>query len=210
MTHSVIGHSGITMGDVSSEPFAWTHEKTRVEFDGRELVINDKRLPLDEIDRLARMLERSTAQGSWNRLDCQEHFLAHGKETAVRFRGNAATEEWGPWRPLWDQLDALIRDEIQPRLLGRTLRQIVDTGSAEIGGGRANGRGRFTVTAEGFEARTMFSKPVAWASIVSMSGGDIEILTQGPDGKQRKRRLGLLAMEWDAWAFPFLWQYYRG
>jgi len=26
----------------------------------------------------------------------------------------------------------------------------------------ANGRGRFTVTAEGFEARTMFSKPVAW------------------------------------------------
>ena len=104
----------------------------------------------------------------------------------------------------------MIRDEIQPRLLGRTLRQIVDTGSAEIGGGRANGRGRFTVTPEGFEARTMFSKPVAWASIVSMSGDDIEILTQGPDGKQRKRRLGLLAMEWDAWAFPFLWQYYRG
>jgi len=84
------------MWDVSSEPFAWTHEKTRVEFDGRELVINDKRLPLDEKDRLARMLERSTAQGSWNRLDCQEHFLAHGKRTALRFRGGAATEEWGP------------------------------------------------------------------------------------------------------------------
>lgn len=205
-----MGYGGDYDVGVSIEPFGWTHEKTRVEFDGRQLVINDDRLPLDEIDRLARTLERSTAQGSWNRLDCQEHFLAHNKETAVRFRGDSTTDEWGPWRPLWDQLDTLIRDEIQPRLLERALRQIADTGSVEIGGGRANGRGRFAVTAVGFQARTMFSKPVEWASIVAMTGGDIEIVTEGPDGKQRKRRLGLLAMEWDAWAFPLLWQYYRG
>jgi hypothetical protein len=193
---------------VASEPFAWTHEKTRVEFDGRELFINDRRLPLDQIDRLSRMLSRSTAQGSWNRLDCQVHFLAHGKESAVRFHGNAATEEWGPWRPLWDQLDELIRREIEPRLLDRTVRQVAETGSAEIGGGRANGRGRFTVTAEGLQARRMFSKPIAWKSIIAMSGGDVEIVTAGPDGRQRKQNLGLLGMEWDAWQFPVLWQHY--
>ena len=107
-------------------PFAWTHEKTRVEFDGSALAINSKHLPLDQIERLSRNLSRSTAQGSWNRLDCGVNLFANGEVASVEFRGDASTEEWGPWRPLWDQLDMLVRDEIEPRLLERTIRQVTD------------------------------------------------------------------------------------
>jgi hypothetical protein len=189
-------------------PFAWTHEKTRVAFDGDTLTIDDARLPLDSIDGLARTLSRSTAPGSYNRLDCQVHLFANGKVSSVRFRGDASTDEWGPWRPKWDELDAMIRQEIEPRLLNRTISQVESDSSAEIGRGRAKGRGRVTVTAETLEKKGLFSKPIRWSSIVAVSDGDMEIVAAEPDGKQRKQRLGLHAMEWDAWQIPLLWQHF--
>jgi hypothetical protein len=39
-------------GRVPAAPFAWTHERTRVEFDGQALTINDRLLALDRIERL--------------------------------------------------------------------------------------------------------------------------------------------------------------
>lgn len=195
---------------MSIGPFAWTHAKTRVEFDGASLTVDDRRLPLHEIDRLARTLTHSTAQGSYNRLDCSVHLFAHGKVSSVRFRGDASKPEWGPWRPMWDQLDGLIRGEVETRLLQRTLDCVRDDGAAEIGGGRAKARGRFTVTAEGIQARRMFARPIAWSSVVALTDGDIEVTTEDADGNHRRRRLGLHAMEWDGWQVPRLWERYRG
>jgi hypothetical protein len=64
------------------------------------------------------------------------------------------------------------------------------------------------VTADSLEKQGWFSKPIRWSSIVSISDGDIEIVTEEPDGKQRKQRLGLHAMEWDAWQVPLLWRHF--
>ena len=190
-------------------PFAWTHEKTQVEFDGSALTINGKRLPLDKIERLSRFLSRSTAQGSWNRLDCGVELFANGEAASVKFRGDASTEQWGPWRPLWDQLDGLVRDEIEPRLLERTIRKITDDSAAEIVSFRAKGgRGRFTVTAESLQARKLFSKPILWRSITDISGDVSEIVTVEPNGKRRKHVTGLVFGEWDAWQIPLLWHHY--
>jgi hypothetical protein len=194
---------------VPTAPFAWTHEKTQVGFDGRALTINGKHLPLDQIERLSRNLSRSTAQGSWNRLDCGVNLFANGEVASVSFRGDASTEQWGPWRPLWDQLDALVRDEIEPRLVERTIRQVTDGSAAEIVSLRAKGRGSFTVTAESLQARKMFSKPILWNTITSISGGVSEIITVDPNGKQRKHHTGLGYGEWDSWQIPLLWQHYR-
>jgi len=192
---------------VPTAPFAWTHEKAQVEFDGRALTINGKRFPLDQIERLSKNLSRSTAQGSWNRLDCGVTLFASGEVASVSFRGDAGTEQWGPWRPMWDQIDTLVRHEIQPRLLERTIRQVTVGSPAEIGSLRAKGRGRFTVTAESLQARRMFSKPIPWKAITEVSGGVIEIITADADGKQRKHNTGLSSAEWDAWQIPLLWHH---
>jgi hypothetical protein len=193
---------------VPTAPFAWTHEKTQVEFDGRALTINGKHLPLDQIERLARNFSRSTAQGSWNRLDCGVNLFADGEVASVSFRGDASTEQWGPWRPLWDQLDTLVRHEIEPRLVERTIRQVTDASAAEIVSLRAKGRGSFTVTAESLQARKMFSKPILWNTITGISGGASEIVTVDPNGKQRKHNTGLGYGEWDSWQIPHLWHHF--
>ena len=73
------GPARTTIGRVPTAPFAWTHEKTQVEFDGQSLTINGKLLPVDQIERLSRNLTRSTAQGSWGRLDCGVNLLANGE-----------------------------------------------------------------------------------------------------------------------------------
>ena len=189
-------------------PFAWTHEKTHVEYDGRALTINDKHLPLDQIDRMSRNLSRSTAQGSWNRLDCGVSLSANGVVSSVKFRGDASTEDWGPWRPLWDQFDAFVRDEIEPRLVERTIRQVADDSFAEVGSGTAKGRGRFVVKADCLQVRKLFSKPIAWTSITEISDGDIQIIATGLDGKQHKHNTGVHTMYWNAWQVPYLWHHY--
>jgi hypothetical protein len=189
-------------------PFAWTHDKTRVEFDGDALTINDKRLPLDRIERLARELSSSTAQGSWNRLTANVLLLADGEVSSVKFRGDASQEDWGPWRPLWDELDTLVRHEIQPRLLDRTVRQVSDTGLAEICPFTAKGRGRLIITAENLKQRKLFAKPIAWESITDVSGEFVRITYLDPSGKQRTHDTGYGAAEWDAWQVAHLWRHY--
>jgi hypothetical protein len=189
-------------------PFAWTHEKTRVAYDGGVLAINDERLPLDQIERLSRVLSHSTAQGSWGRLDCGVNLFANGEVSSVKFRGDATTEQWGAWRPLWDELDLLVRDEIGPRLLERTIRKVSADSTAEIVSIRAKGQGRFTVTAESLQARKkLFSKPIPWRAITEMPGVD-EIITTDPQGKRRNHTTGVGSWEWDAWQVPLLWRHY--
>jgi hypothetical protein len=193
---------------VPTAPFAWTHEKTLVEFDGRVLTINSKRLPLDQIERLSRVFSRSTAQGSWNRLDCGLHLFANGDVASVRFRGDATTEQWGPWRPSWDQLDALVSNEIEPRLLAQTIHHVTIGSPAEIGSLRAKGRGRLKVTAEGLQARRMFSKPIPWHAMTDISDDVIQITTTDSAGKRSTHHTGLGSSEWDAWQVPLLWRHY--
>ena len=197
---------------MTTAPFAWVHEKTQVEFDGQALTINGKQLPLDSIERLSRNLSRSTSQGSWNRLDCGVSIFANGNVSTISFRGDASTEQWGPWRPLWDQLDTMVHHEIQPRLLERTISQVYAGAVTEVGSASAKGRGRFVVTAENLQARKMFSKPLPWASIadITLSRSLYEIITADPDGKQRKHQTGLGASEWDAWQLPALWYHFKG
>jgi hypothetical protein len=193
---------------VPTAPFAWTHEKTQVEFDGRALTINSLHLPLDQIERMSRNLSRSTAQGSWNRLDCGVNLFANGERAKVSFRGDASTEQWGPWRPLWDQLDMLVRNEIEPRLLERTIRQVAEGSRAEICPFSAKGRGRLIVTAESLQARKMFSKPIPWKAMTDISDGVISIITVDPNGKKRKHNTGFGDAEWDAWQIPLLWHHF--
>jgi hypothetical protein len=197
---------------MTTAPFAWAHEKTQVEFDGHALTINGKHLPLDQIERLSRNLSRSTAQGSWNRLDCGVSLFANGNVSTISFKGDAGTEQWGPWRPLWDQLDTMVHYEIQPRLVERTIGQVLAGTPTEIGSVSAKGRGRFVVTADSLQARKMFSKPLPWTTIadVTLARGLYEIITNDPDGKQRKHNTGLNASEWDAWQIPLLWGHFRG
>jgi hypothetical protein len=197
---------------VATAPFAWTHEKTQVEFDGGTLTINGKQFPLDRIERLSRNLSRSTAQGSWNRLDCGASVFAAGQLASVSFRGDAGTEQWGPWRPLWDQFDDLVRNEIQPRLLHRTIDQVMAGSPVEVGSLGPKGRGRYVVTASDLKARRPFAKPVPWASIIDVSaasGGSYQIVTIDPSGRQRKQLTSLSAAEWDAWQIPLLWSVLR-
>lgn len=137
------------------------------------------------------------------------NLFADGEVASVRFRGRASTEQWGPWRPLWDQLDTLVRHEIEPRLVERTIRQITNDAAAEIVSLRAaKGRGRFTVTAESLQARMMFSSPIPWKATTDISGDVSEIVTAAPNGKQRKHATGLAFAEWDAWQIPLLWHHY--
>jgi hypothetical protein len=192
---------------VTTAPFAWTHEKTQVDFDGETLTINGTHLPLDQIERLARNVSRSTAQGSWNRLDCSVSLFANGKESTVKFRGDATTEQWGPWRPMWDQLDTLVRHEIQPRILERTIATVTSGTPVEIGSAGGKGRGRFTVTAESLQARSWLSKPIYWRSVVEMSEGGDHVIVES-DGKRRKRNIALASFEYDAWLIPLLWRHF--
>jgi hypothetical protein len=198
----------VRISGVPTAPFAWTHEKTHVEYDGHALSVNGTRLPLDRIERLARNLSRSTAQGSWNRLDCGVNLYAAGDVTSVSFRGNAGTEQWGPWRPMWDQLDNLVSIEIEPRLLEKTIGVVASGPPAEIGSLRAKGRGRFKVTAESLQSRTPFSKPIPWKAITDISDGVLQITTVDANGKRRTHSTGLGSAEWDAWQIPLLWRHF--
>ena len=135
------------------------------------------------------------------------NLFANDEVESVSFRGDASSEQWGPWRPLWDQLDMLVRHEIEPRLLERTTRQVSVGSHAEIVSLRAKGRGIFTVTAESLQARKMFTKPIPWKAITEMPGVD-QIITTDPEGKRSKHNTGLSSSEWDAWQLPFLWHHF--
>jgi hypothetical protein len=87
---------------------------------------------LDEIERVGRSIIHSKAQGSWNRLTCDISVWGGGERGSVTFRGDASKPEWGPWRPLWDQLAAMVHDEIEARLLHRILSQLMGGESVEI------------------------------------------------------------------------------
>jgi hypothetical protein len=195
---------------VAVVPFAWTYDETRVAFDGDALTINDKRLPLDRIERLSRNLSVSTAPGSTNRLDCGVRLLADGEVSSIAFRGDATSEAWGPWRPSWDVLDALVSAEIEPRLLTRTLGAVEASGAAEIGSLRAKGRGRYTVTAETLQPRTLFARPIPWKWITGIEDDVFQIVTVDPRGKRRHHATGLATSEWDAWQVPLLWRHFAG
>lgn len=197
------GHS---IARVPIAPFAWTYEKTSVAYDGEVLTIDDRRVPLSRIERLAENLYVSTAPGSTNRLDCSIRVFADGEVSSVGFHGDATVEDWGPWRPWWDLLDALVRDEIEPQLLGRTLRAVASGSAAEIGSLRAKGRGRFTVTAEKLQNRQWLARPIPWRNITEISGDAFEIVTVDPSGKRRHHATGLATSEWDAWQIPLLWR----
>ncbi len=193
---------------MTTAPFAWSYDKTRVDFDGQTLTINDKRFPLDRIERLARNVSRSTAQGSWNRVECWVHLFGEGQEGTIKFRGSAATEEWGPWRPLWDQVEGFVHEQVMPRLLDRAISSVAAGDPVEIGSAGGKGRGRFTVTSEAIQSRSWLSKPIPWRSIVEMSPGGDEVVVES-GGKRRKRTIALAPFEYDAWMIPHLWQHFR-
>jgi hypothetical protein len=109
---------------------------------------------------------------------------------------------------LWDQLDALVRDEIEPRLLERTIRQVAEGSPAELCPFRVRGRGRLIATAESLQVRKLFSKPIPWKAMTEMSGEIIQITTVDPNGKQRTHNTGFGSAEWDAWQLPLLWQHF--
>ena len=104
-------------------------------------------------------------------------------------------------------LDTLVRHEIEPRLLERTIGHVSVGSPAEIVSLRAKGRGIFTVTAESLQARKMFSKPIPWKAITEMPGVQ-QIITIDPEGKRRKHNTGLVSSEWDAWQIPLLWHHF--
>ncbi len=188
-------------------PFAWTYEKNRVDFDGETLTIGDKTFALDGIERLARGVSRSSGQGSWNRVECWVHLFGGGQEATVKFRGDAAVEGWGPWRPMWDQVDSLVYEEVMPRILERTISRVLAGDTVEIGSAGGKGRGRFTVTADALQARSWLSKPIPWKSIVTMSD-DAQQVVVDANGKQRKQSIALAPFEYDAWLIPLLWGYF--
>ena len=84
----------------------------------------------------------------------------------------------------------MVRNEIEPRLLERTIRQVADGAPAEIIPFSAKGRGRLIVTAEALQPRKMFSKPIPWKTMTEISDGIIEITTVESNGKQRKHNTG--------------------
>jgi hypothetical protein len=194
---------------VPSTPFAWSHQKTQVDYDGRALTVNGKRLPIEDIERLARSLTISRAQGSWMRLEASVHLLCAGKVTTVRLRGDGRDEQWGPWRPDWDLLDQLVREEIGMNLLLRTIDRVQDGQLTEIGSGRSKGRGRYTVTSESLQSRGWRAKTFPWREIVDISD-DLDITTVDAEGKQQTRALGLSSIEWDAWQVRTLWRHFGG
>jgi hypothetical protein len=194
-----------------TEPFAWTHQKTDVAFDGTALTINGKAFPVDRIERLIRSITYSHAQGSWNALECDVHVFADGAKGSVLFRGDAGTEEWGPWRPLWDQFYEMVHDEIEARLLGRTLERMFAGEEVEIGSLTTKGRGRLVVTSKGCKVRRPFAKEIPWASAsgVSVASGTYQLDILQESGKVKAQNVGLGVTEWDAWQVPLLWKVFH-
>lgn len=193
------------------EPFAWTYQRTDVAFDGETLTINGKPFPVDRIGRLIRSITYSHAQGSWNALECNVDVFADGVKGSVSFRGDASTEEWGPWRPLWDQFYEVVHDEIEARLLRRTLDQLFAGESVEIGSLLANGRGRLIVTSKWCKVRRPFAKEIPWASAsdVSVASGTYQLDIPQESGKVKAHNIGLGTGEWDAWQVPLLWKVFH-
>ncbi len=196
---------------MTTAPFEWTHEKTHVAYDGSALSIDGTRFPIDQIERLARIVLHSKAQGSWNRLTCDVSVHAGGVTGRATFRGDAGTPEWGPWRPLWDQLDAMVRDEIQTRLLARTLDSALAGSPVELVSTSPKGRGRVVVTADAFKLRRPFAKPVPWSSITDVTTpvSVYQLHVANAAGKVKTQLTGVEAGEWDAWQLPLLWAMLR-
>ena len=192
-------------------PFEFTHDKTHVAFDGWTLTVDGKHFPVDEITRLTRSLLHSKSQGSWNRLTANVTVYANGEQGSVTFMGDASTEEWGPWRPLWDQFYAMVHDEIEARLIRTSLEQLMSGATIELVSLRAAGRGRIEITAEGFTPRRPFAKLTPWASIsdVSTSVGVYQLHVPNASGKVKTHLTGVGVAEWDAWQFPLLWQVFH-
>jgi hypothetical protein len=114
-------------------PFDFVNDGTRVAFDGAALIIDDHRFGLDEIERLgtAVMVDRSHALR--NRLTAGISVFGNDSIASVEFVGDGGTERWGEWRPNWDLLDALLDNQIQPRLLHRTISTLINGGAVELG-----------------------------------------------------------------------------
>ena len=110
-------------------------------FDGDVLSIDGKRFPVDQIGRLSRSLLHSRAQGSWNRLTANVSVYADGQTGSVTFTGDASTEEWGPWRPLWDEFYAMVHDEIEARLIRDSLERLMGGETIELVSLTGKGRG---------------------------------------------------------------------
>ncbi|MBA2281938.1 MAG: hypothetical protein H0W25_12010 [Acidimicrobiia bacterium] len=144
----------------------------------------------------------SKAQGSWNRLTCDISVWAGGERGSVTFHGDASKPEWGPWRPLWDQLAQMVHDEIEGPLLHRILTQLMAGESVEICSLRGAGRGRLVVSAEAYKERKPFAKPIPWASItdvtpaVGVRAGSFTSPSHGARSRRRspdeRRRVGRL------------------
>ena len=196
-----------------TEPFAFDYERNHVVFDGAVLTIGDKPFPVDEIERLGKSIIHSKAQGSWNRLTCDISVWGGGERGSVTFRGDASKPEWGPWRPLWDQLTAMVHDEIEARLLHRILTQLMNGESVEICSLRGAGRGRVIVTAEAYKERKPLAKPIPWSSITEVGPAvgvpSWQFHVAEPSGKVKRKLTGTNVAEWDAWMIPLLWQVFR-
>jgi hypothetical protein len=188
----------------AGDPFEFGHGEHRVAFDGVALFVDGRRFGLDEIDRLATSVTVDQSQGRWNRLTAGVSVFGNGEVASVQFVGDAGTERWGEWRPRWDQLDRVVRDQVQPRLLQRTLTTVTNGGEVDLGSIGPRMRGRFSASLAGIRHRKPFAKPMAWPSItgVTVRNG---IFVIGLDGaKSREYLTGLGVGEWDAWQLPVL------
>jgi hypothetical protein len=196
-----------------AEPFEFVYERNRVEFDGAVLAIGGTGFPLDQIERLGRSILHSKAQGSWNRLTADISVWANGERGSVTFNGDASTEEWGPWRPLWDQLAAMVHDEIEPRLLRPVLTKLMDGGTVELCSLRGAGRGRIEASSEAYKERKPLAKPIPWRAIVDVAPApgvpSWQFQVADASGKVKSKLTGTNVAEWDAWMIPLLWKVFR-
>lgn len=190
------------------ESFEFVDDRKRVvSFDGTALTINEMRCDLDMVERLHRSITRSIAQGSWNRLTCAMGIYHPDLGAAeMSLHGDASDPEWGPWRPQWDQLDSLIWDRVQVRLLARTLDAITAGTAVEIGSARSKGRGTLIVTAAGLKERRPMAKEIPWTSIVDIDvpAGAYQLHVRSDTGKVKKKLISLSPAVWDAWQLPLL------
>ena len=192
-------------------PFEFAYEKMHVVYDGVAVTINDNRFPIEEITRLQRSLLLSQSPGSWGRLTANATVYAGDGIGVVTFIGNGQSEDWGPWRPYWDQFYEMVHDEIEARLIRNSLEQLMGGQTIELVSLTAKGRGRIAVNAEGFTPRRPFAKPTPWRSIseVTSKVGVFEIHVPNASGKVKTHLTGVGVAEWDAWQFPLLWKVFH-
>jgi hypothetical protein len=188
----------------AGNPFEFVHGKHQVAFDGAALFVDGRRFGLDDIERLGTSVTVDQSQGRWNRLTAGVSVFGNDEVASVQFVGDAGTERWGEWRPLWDQLDTVVRARIQPRLLQRTLTTVTNGGEVDLGCIGPRMRGRFTVSLAGIRHRKPFARPMAWTSISGVTVRNGILVIGLTDPRPREYLTGLGVGEWDAWQLPVL------